>query len=87
MPQEPWMRAIEIHFYGRDAPIALPMPEAKVAAAQACFERVRSDVIEAQRHNDRRVEIGPFGQARDALVLDPCMIKQVVLVDEPTSDS
>lgn len=45
------MRAIEIHFYGHDAPIALPMPEATVAAAQACFERVRSDVIEAQRHN------------------------------------
>lgn len=75
MPQS----ALEIQFYGHDAPISIPLPPQ--LAAQATCVRVKSDVIEAQRHNDRRVTIGPFGKAREALTLDPCMIKGVVLVD------
>lgn len=63
---------------------SIPLPDVQVATAQAYFERARSDVIEAQRHNDGRVAIGPFGQARDVLVLDPATIKGVVLIDEPS---
>ncbi len=84
--REPPVPAVEIRFYGQDPAITIPLRQAKAAAAQAFFERVKSDVIEAQRHNAPYVEIRPFGRTGDVLILDPSTIKQVVFVDAPPTD-
>lgn len=55
-PEQSRVSALEIQFYGHDEPITIPL-HAEPAAARARYLGVKADVIEAQRHNDRRVEI------------------------------
>lgn len=86
------MLAIQIHFYGPDGPLTIPLPGLDRARAQSHLERLKSDVIEAQLHTDPRISIRPVDREQDVLVLDPSTIKQVILVDgsepdDPTTDN
>ena len=81
--QEPSELAMEIAFYGADPAITVAMTGAKEAAARAYFEHVKSDIIEAQRHNEPQVAIRPFSRSGDVVILDPGTIKQVVLIEGP----
>lgn len=73
--------AVHIHFYGRAEPIVLALPSARPGAARSYYERLKSEVIEAQRHNEPRVSIRPFDRRRALLKLDPKKIRRVDLVD------
>ncbi|MDQ4040040.1 MAG: hypothetical protein M3313_17245 [Actinomycetota bacterium] len=89
--REPPTLAVEIHFYGAEEPISIPLPGLDATKAETYFERLKSDVIEAQLHNDLRISIKPPARGQDVLILDPSTIKQAVLVDpsepdEPTTD-
>lgn len=83
---EPATLGIEIQFYRPDEPITIPLPEFDPARAQAYFEGLKSDVIEAQLHSDSRISIEPAAAGHEVLVLDPMTIKQVLLVDGTQAD-
>lgn len=90
-PQEAPVLAVQIRFYRPDEPITMPLPGLDETRAQSYYERLKSDVIEAQLHTDPRITIKPFARGHDELVLDPSTIQQVVLVDiserpDPTTD-
>jgi len=83
--------AVEISFYGPEEPVTIPLPGLDAAKAQSYFQRLKSDVIEAQLHTDPHISIKVFARGQDELVLDPSTIQQVLLVDlsepdEPTTD-
>lgn len=89
--REPPMLAVEISFYGPEQPVTIPLPGLDAAKAQSYFQRLKSDVIEAQLHTHPHISIKVFARGHDDLVLDPSTIQQVLLVDlsepdEPTTD-
>ncbi len=82
------MLAVEIYYYGVAAPISIPMTGTDRAVAESYFERLKKDVIEAQRHSQRQLLIRPFDRKQDAQVVQPWEIQRVVLVDRPpTTDA
>lgn len=90
-PRKPPMLAVEISFYGPEEPVTIPLPGLDKAKAQSYFQRLKSDVIEAQLHTHPHISIKVFARGQDELVLDPSTIQQVLLVDlsepdEPTTD-
>ncbi len=79
------MLAVNIYSYGVDLPITIPLAGADWAAAESYFQRLRWDVIEAQRHSQRRLWITPFDHRQVAQSVGPHEIKQVALVDLPAT--
>ncbi len=77
------MLAVEVYYYGVAEPIRLALPGSDPAVAESYFQRVKFDVIEAQRHSDRTLWIAPLGPFQEGQVVEPSSIRRVVLVDCP----
>lgn len=71
--------AVEIYYYGAAEPIAIPLQVDDQDSAQAYFEELKADVIEAQRHSRRQLLIDPSGSSRDAFDVEPARIQRMVL--------
>lgn len=71
--------AVEIYYYGAAEPIAIPLPVDDQDSAQAYFEQLKADVIEAQRHSRRQLSIDPSGSSPDAFDVEPARIQRMVL--------
>ena len=80
------MLAVEIHYYGTPQPITIPITRSDRAAAESYFQRLRSDVIDAQRHSHRRLSIQPFDSTQEPQEVEPFEIQRVELVERPTID-
>jgi hypothetical protein len=78
------MLAVEIHYYGTPQPITIPITKSDRAAAESYFQRLKSDVIDAQRHNRSRLSIRPFDPTQETQEVEPFEIQRVELVDRPT---
>ncbi len=79
------MLAVEIFYYGTPQPITIPIPRSDRGAAESYFRRLKSDVIDAQRHNKKRLSIQPFDTSQQAQEVEPFEIQRVELV-ETTND-
>ncbi len=80
------MLVVEVYYYGVSEPVRLPLPAADPAVAESYFQRVKFEVIEAQRHSDRTLWIAPLESSQEGQVVEPSNIQRVVLVDRPTPD-
>ncbi len=80
------MLAVEVYYYGVGEPIRIPLPGSDPAVAESYFQRVKFDVIEAQRHSDRTLWIAPLGPFQEGQAVEPSSIRRVVLVDCPEPD-
>lgn len=80
------MLQVEIYYYGATQPIAIPLAGSDRPIAEAFLERLRWDVIEAQRHSQRRLWITPFDRTQEGQAVAPSEIQRVVLVDRPSTD-
>lgn len=80
------MLAVEIYYYGISQPITIPIPRSDRAVAESYFERLKSDVIDAQRHNQSRLSIQPFDSTQEAQDVEPFEIQRVELVEHPSTN-
>ena len=56
------MLEVEIYYYHAAEPVSIPLPGYDQATAESYLERLKTDVIEAQRHGQNRLLISPFGR-------------------------
>ncbi len=75
------MLSVEIYYYGTTQPLTIPIPRSDRAAAESYFQRLKSDVIDAQRHSHKRLLIQPFDSSQEAQEVEPFEIQQVELVE------
>jgi hypothetical protein len=78
------MLEVEIYYYHAAEPISIPLPGYDQATAESYLERLKRDVIEAQRHGQNRLLISPFGRRTHAQAVTPSEILRVVLVGRPS---
>ncbi len=77
------MLAVEIYYYGTPQPLTILIPRSDRDAAESYFQRLKSDVIDAQRHNQKRLSIQPFDSSQEAQEVEPFEIQRVELVELP----
>jgi len=78
------MLEVEIYYYHAAEPVSIPLPGYDQATAESYLERLKTDVIEAQRHGQNRLLISPFGGRTHAQAVTPSEIQRVVLVGRPS---